>query len=98
VIALALDRTELIATVAIVLAATGLGAPYALAYQQVEDLVEGSAELGLAVAFQGVNLLAILVVPLVGAALEHGYGRLTFLMLGAYCLAVGALSFSRSSD
>jgi MFS family permease len=98
-VALALDRTEELATVAVVVAAIGFGAPYALAYQLVEDLVEGSAELGLALALQGVNLLAILVIPLVGAALEHGYGRLTFLVLAAYCVFVSAVSssFSRSS-
>jgi hypothetical protein len=98
ILALALDRTEVIATVGIIAIAIGFGAPYAIAYQRVEDLVDGNAELGLAVALQGVNVAAIVVVPIVGAALEHGYGRLSFLLLAAFCAVAGLANLTRRAD
>jgi hypothetical protein len=98
ILALALDRTEVIATVGIIAIAIGFGAPYAIAYQRVEDLVDGNAELGLAVALQGVNVAAIVVVPIVGAALEHGYGRLSFLLLAAFCAVAGLTNLTRRAD
>ncbi|HEX9415803.1 MAG TPA: MFS transporter [Gaiellaceae bacterium] len=94
---LAIDRHELVAALAVILIAVGFGAPYAIAYQRVEDIFPGNPELGLAVALQGVNLSAILVAPLVGAALEHGYGREAFVGLGAYCVAAGIANFTRSA-
>ena len=93
ILALALDRTEGVATVGI-----GFGLPYAIAYQRIEDLVEGNPELGLALGLQGVNFAAIVVVPIVGAALEHGYGRLSFLLLAAYCALVGAINLIVRKD
>jgi hypothetical protein len=45
-----------------------------------------------------VNLSAILIAPLVGAALEHGYGREAFVGLGAYCVLAGIANFTRSED
>jgi len=63
-----------------------------------EDLIQGNPELGLAVGLQGVNFAAIVVVPLVGAALEHGYGRLSFLLLAAFCALVGAVNFIARTD
>jgi predicted MFS family arabinose efflux permease len=97
-LALALDRTAGVAAVGIVAIALGFGAPYALAYVRVEELIEGNPELGLAVALQGVNLTAILVVPLMGAALEHGYGKLSFIVLAAYCALVGLTNLARRPD
>ena len=81
------------AAVGIVALGFGFGLPYAIAYQRIEGLIEGNPELGLAVGLQGVNFAAIVVVPLVGAALEHGYGRLSFLLLAAFCALVGAVNF-----
>jgi MFS family permease len=98
ILALTLDRTAEVAAVGIVALGLGFGAPYAIAYERIEDLVEGNPELGLAVGLQGVNFAAIVVVPIVGAALEHGYGRLSFLLLAAYCTAVGVASFTRRAD
>jgi MFS family permease len=95
---LAIDRTASVAAVAIVVTALGFGAPYAIAYERVEDLVEGNPELGLAVAVQGVNVVAIVVVPLIGAALEHGYGRYAFLGLAAYCVLAGLANLTRGAD
>jgi hypothetical protein len=45
-----------------------------------------------------VNLSAIVVAPLVGAALEHGYGREAFVGLAAYCVLAGIANFTRSED
>jgi MFS family permease len=98
ILALALDRTEGIAAIAIVALGLGFGAPYAIAYQRIEEVMEGNPELGLAVGLQGVNFAAIVVVPIVGAALEHGYGKLSFLLLGAYCALVGLVAFTRGAD
>jgi DHA1 family inner membrane transport protein len=98
ILALALDRTEGVAALAIVALGIGFGLPYAIAYQRIEDLIEGNPELGLAVGLQGVNFAAIVVVPLVGAALEHGYGRLSFLVLAAFCALVGAVNFIARTD
>lgn len=97
-LALALDRTEGVAAVGIIALGFGFGLPYAIAYQRIEDLIEGNPELGLAVGLQGVNFAAIVVVPLVGAALEHGHGRLSFLLLAAFCALVGAVNFIARTD
>jgi predicted MFS family arabinose efflux permease len=95
---LAIDRHEIVAALAVILIAVGFGAPYAIAYQRVEDIFPGNPELGLAIALQGVNLSAILVAPLIGAALEHGYGREAFVGLAAYCVIAGIANFTRSED
>jgi MFS family permease len=92
ILALALDRTEGIAGIGIIALGLGFGAPYAIAYQRIQDLIEGNPELGLAVGLQGVNFAAIVVVPIIGAALEHGYGRLSFILLAGYCVLVGLVS------
>ncbi len=97
-LALVLDRTEGVAAVGIVVLGIGFGLPFAVAYQRVEDLIEGNPELGLAVGLQGVNFAAIVVVPIVGAALEHGYGRLSFLLLAAYCALVALVNFTYRRD
>ena len=91
---LAIDRTEAIAALVIVVMGLGFGFPYAIAYQRIEDVIEGNPELGLAVGLQGVNFTAIVIVPLVGAALEHGYGRLSFILLAVYCVATGLASLT----
>jgi hypothetical protein len=44
---LAIDRTEAIAAIAVIVIAVGFGAPYAIAYQRVEDIFPGNPELGL---------------------------------------------------
>jgi MFS family permease len=95
ILALAFDRTTGLATVAIVALGLGFGAPYAIAYQRIESVVEGNPEVGLAIGFQGVNLVAIAVTPVVGTALEHGYGELSFVLLAAYCALVGIANFTR---
>jgi predicted MFS family arabinose efflux permease len=95
---LAIDRTAAVAAIAVIMIAVGFGAPYAIAYQRVEDIFPGNPELGLAVALQGVNLSAIVIAPLVGAALEHGYGREAFVGLGAYCVLAGIANFTGSED
>ncbi len=95
---LAIDRSSVIAALAVILIAIGFGAPYAIAYERVQDLFPGNPELGLATALQGVNLTAIVVVPLIGAALEHGYGREAFVGLAAYCAAAGLANFTRRAD
>jgi MFS family permease len=94
-LALALDRTTGLATVAIVALGLGFGAPYAIAYQRIQNQVEGNPEVGLAVGFQGVNVAAIAVTPIVGSALEHGYGKLSFVLLAAYCALVGLANLTR---
>ena len=98
ILGIALDRTTGIATAAIVVLGLGFGAPYAIAYQRIQNQVEGNPEVGLAVGFQGVNIAAIAVTPVVGAALEHGYGELSFLLLAAYCALVGLANFTRRAD
>lgn len=95
---LALSTSPGIAAVAIVAIALGFGAPYAVAYERVEDVIPGNPELGLALSLQGVNAVGIGVVPAVGAALEHGYGRGAFLLLAAFCFVAGAANFTRSAD
>lgn len=95
ILALALDRTTGIAAVAIVALGLGFGAPYAVAYQRIENQVEGNPEVGLAVGFQGVNLAAIVVTPIVGTALEHGYGKLSFVLLAAFCALTGLANLTR---
>ena len=94
-LAVALDRTTGIASVAIVALGLGFGAPYAIAYQRIQNQVEGNPEVGLAVGFQGVNVVAIAVTPLVGLALENGYGELSFILLAAYCGLVGLANITR---
>ena len=98
ILALVVDRTTGIAAVAIVALGLGFGAPYALAYQRIENQIEGNPELGLAVGFQGVNVAAIFVTPLVGTALEHGYGNLSFALIAAYCAIVGLANLTRRAD
>jgi hypothetical protein len=93
-----LDRTEGVAAVGIIALGIGFGLPFAVAYQRVEGLIEGNPALGLAVGLQGVNFAAIVVVPIVGAALEHGYGRLSFLLLAAYCALVAVVNFMYRRD
>lgn len=95
ILALALDRTTGTAAVAIVALGLGFGAPYAIAYQRIENQVEGNPEVGLAVGFQGVNLAAIIVTPIVGTALEHGYGKLSFVLLAAFCAFAGLANLTR---
>ena len=95
ILALALDRTTGVAAVAIVALGLGFGAPYAVAYQRIENQIEGNPEVGLALAFQGVNIAAILVTPVVGVALENGYGELSFIVLAAFCGLVGLANFTR---
>jgi MFS transporter, CP family, cyanate transporter len=95
ILALALDRTTGIATVAIVALGLGFGAPYAIAYQRIENQVEGNPGVGLAVGFQGVNIAAIAVTPIVGLALDHGYGKLSFILLAVFCALTGLASFTR---
>ena len=95
ILALALDRTTGVAAVAIVALGLGFGAPYAVAYQRIENQIEGNPEVGLALAFQGVNIAAILVTPVVGVALEKGYGELSFIVLAAFCGLVGLANFTR---
>ena len=97
-LALVLDRTEGVAAVGIVALGIGFGLPFAVAYQRIEGLIEGNPALGLAVGLQGVNFAAIVVVPIVGAALEHGYGRLSFLLLAAYCALVAVMNFMYRRD
>ena len=58
-------------------------------------MVDGNPEVGLAVGFQGVNLAAIAVTPVVGTALEHGYGKLSFILLAVFCAVVGLANFTR---
>jgi hypothetical protein len=94
-LALSLDRTDALATVAIIVLGLGFGAPYAIAYQRIENQVEGNPELGLAVGFQGVNIAAVAVTPIVGIALEHGYGKQSFLLLAVFCVLVGVANFTR---
>jgi MFS family permease len=98
ILALALDRTEGLATVAVVALGLGFGAPYAIAYQRIENQIEGNPEVGLAVGFQGVNIVAIGVTPLIGAALENGYGKLSFVLLAVYCALVALANFTRRAD
>jgi MFS family permease len=95
ILALALDQTTGLATVAIVVLGFGFGAPYAIAYQRIENQVEGNPELGLAVGFQAVNIVAIVVTPLIGSALEHGYGELSFILLAVFCALTGLANFTR---
>jgi hypothetical protein len=95
ILALALDRTTGTAAVAIVALGLGFGAPYAIAYQRIENQVEGNPEVGLAAGFQGVNLAAIAVTPVVGIALEHGYGKLSFVLLAAFCALAGLANLTR---
>jgi len=98
ILALALDRTEGLATVAVVALGLGFGAPYAIAYQRIENQIEGNPEVGLAVGFQGVNIVAIGVTPIIGAALENGYGKLSFVLLAVYCALVALANFTRRAD
>jgi len=97
-VALAVDRTVPIAAAGCIAIALGFGAPYAIAYQRIEDLIEGNPELALAVGLQGVCLSAIVVVPVVGAALEHGYGQLSFILLAAFCAIAGLANLTRRAD
>jgi DHA1 family inner membrane transport protein len=98
ILALALDRTEGVAAVGIIAIGIGFALPYAIAYQRIEDLIEGNPELGLAVGLQGVNFAVIVIAPIVGVALAHGYGRLSFILLAAYCALVGAVNFIARTD
>jgi MFS family permease len=98
IVALVVDRTTGVAAVAILALGLGFGAPYAMAYQRIENQIEGNPELGLAAGFQGVNVAAIFVTPLVGTALEHGYGSLSFALIAAYCGVVGLANFTRRAD
>jgi MFS family permease len=97
-LALTFDRTTTLAVVATIALGLGFGAPYAIAYQRVEELVEGNPELGLAIGFQGVNVTAIFITPFVGVAIEHGYGMLAFALLAAYCALAGVANFTRRAD
>src|SRR5262249_12574877 len=94
-LALSLDRTDAVATIGIIVLGLGFGAPYAIAYQRIENQIEGNPELGLAVGFQGVNIAAVAVTPVLGVALERGYGELSFLLLAVFCVLVGVANFTR---
>ena len=83
-----------LATVAIVALGLGFGAPYADRVPANRERDRGNPEVGLA-WFQGVNLAAIVVTPVVGMALEHGYGELSFILLAAFCALVGLANFTR---
>jgi hypothetical protein len=42
-----------------------------------------------------VTVAAIVVVPLIGAALDRGYGRLAFVILAAFCAAAALANVTR---
>ena len=82
------------ALVAVLLMGVGFALPYAVMVDSAQRLFPGKATATLAVVQTGPNVVPMLVIPLVGTALDHHSAPLAFALLGGFVALAGALNFT----
>jgi predicted MFS family arabinose efflux permease len=74
----------------VVLMGVGFALPYAVMYDEAERLFPEAPVASLSFLSSGANVIPIVAIPLVGAALEHGSGEVAMLALSAVVVLAGA--------
>lgn len=91
-VVLGLDASLGPALAAVVLIGAGLSLPYALVYDEGERVIPDRPLGGLGITIGGCNVLPILVVPLVGAALAAGDAEVAWLGVAALAVIAALLN------
>lgn len=86
---LALDRSLVAVVPCILLMGVGFALPYAAMVDQAQRLFPSAPAATLSFLQTGPNLVPMVVVPLVGAALGGGYGPAAFAVLGVFVALAG---------
>lgn len=92
---LALDADALAAALWVVLLGAGFALPYALMIERAQRLFPDSPAAGIALLQTGPNVVPMVVVPLVGAALDSGHGSAAFLALAVFVALVALVNAGR---
>jgi hypothetical protein len=87
---LAASKSLPVALIAVVLMGVGFALPYAVMVDAAQRLYPGRATATLAVVQTGPNVVPMIVIPIVGAALDNGHAPLALILLAAF-VAVAAL-------
>jgi hypothetical protein len=72
----------------------GFALPYTVMVDSAQRLFPGHATATLAVVQTGPNVVPMLVIPLVGTALDNHQAPLAFALLGAFVAAAGVLNLT----
>ncbi len=89
-IVLAASSSLAVALVSVVLMGVGFALPYAVMVDAAQRLYPGRATATLAVVQTGPNVVPMVVIPIVGAALDNGHAPLALILLAAF-VAIAAL-------
>jgi hypothetical protein len=83
--------------IAVVLMGVGFALPYAVMVDAAQRLFPGRATSTLAVVQTGPNVVPMIVIPIVGSALDHGHAPLAFILLAAFVAVVAVLNLTAPS-
>jgi len=96
--ALAASPALIVASFAVVLMGAGFALPYAVMIDAVQRLFTGQAAATLALVQTGPNVAPMVVIPLVGSALDSRYAPWAFLLLAAFVAAAGLANLGKPSE
>jgi hypothetical protein len=82
------------AVIAVLLMGVGFALPYAVMMDAAQRLFPDRATATLALLQTGPNVVPMLLIPLVGNALDHGHAPLALVLLAAFVAAAGALNLT----
>ena len=89
---LAVETGVLPALVWVILMGTGFALPYALVIERAQRLFPDARAEVIAVLQTGPNVVPMVVIPAVGAALDSGHGTVAWLVLAAFLVAAAVLN------
>ena len=96
--ALGVSKSLAAASLAVVLMGVGFALPYAVMIDMAERFFPGRAAATLAIVQTGPNVVPIVVIPLVGSALDSRHGTSAFLILAAFVAAVAIASLRQPPE
>jgi predicted MFS family arabinose efflux permease len=96
-LALAASSSLGVGLIAVVLMGIGFALPYAVMVDAAQRLFPDRATSTLALVQTGPNVVPMIVIPLVGSALDHGHAPLAFVLLAAFAAVAAALNLTAPS-
>lgn len=95
---LALDGAVPVLVAGALLAGAGFAIPYALMYDEAQQLFPGARVASVGLLSVGGNVLPLAVLPVLGAAIEHGNGELALCALAVVPLLAGLANLKPALD
>jgi predicted MFS family arabinose efflux permease len=91
---LAASSSLAVGLIAVVLMGVGFALPYAVMVDAAQRLFPQRATATLALVQTGPNVVPMVVIPLVGSALDHGHAPLAFILLAAFVAVAAVLNLT----